>query len=407
MAAPRLGSWQGAVFACALGGLLLGAAGLGAAGAARPDKGPSKVVLAQMLLEATEQIDSAAMLIADGEVERASLILDQVDTTVPGLDLTRFHRFRGIVRLQLGAYHSAAEDLAEAVKDPEVDAFLFVLLAQAHLKDGAPTEARAALDSAGEAGDKLAGTWLLRARIADALKDDMGAWEALDQGAWRFPDDVTFVNNQVAMLVRLGLYQEAMVRGRTLLDRPDAGPEEVLVLAEALRRAGEHASAARILEEGRLRYPEDNALTVSLGFAYLAADMPLAAGELFQRAAELDPASAVDAAEAFRRAGLIQRALYANTLVPDAAEKARQRLGLLMEAQDFERAVALQPRMARLDLLEEDALTYALAYSWFQLDDYARSEQLLKRLKDPKYFEYANVLRTEMQACAAVAGGCR
>lgn len=386
-------------------GLLVGL--LGAAGAARRDKGPSKVELAQMLLEATEQIDSAAMLLADGEPDRAGLILDAVDTSVPGLDLTRFHRFRGIARLQLGAYGAAAQDLALAVEDPEADPFLYVLLAQAHLKDGAPTEARAALDRAGEAGDRLAGTWLLRARIADALDDDVGAWEALVAGGERFPDDVAFVNNQVAKLVELGLYQEAMVRGRTLLDREEAGPDEVLVLAEALRRAGEHASAARILEEGRLRHPEEHELTVSLGFAYLAADMPLAAGELFLRASAEDPASAVDAAEAFRRAGLLQRALFANTMVPDPADKARQRLGLLMEAQDFERAVALQPRLERLGLLEEDALTYALAYSWFQLDDHAESERLLKRLKDSQFFEYANQLRAEMQACAELPGGCR
>lgn len=398
---PRPGSWRRLLAA----GLLVGL--LSAAGAARRERGPSKVELAQMLLEATEQIDSAAMLLADGEPDRASLLLDTVDTSVPGLDRTRFHRFRGIARLQLGAYGAAAEDLALAVEDAEVDPFLYVLLAQAHLKDDAPAEARGALDRAGEAGDRLAGTWLLRARIAEALEDDVAAWAALEEGGRRFPEDVAFVNHQVAKLVELGLYQEAMVRGRTLLEAEDAGPDEVLVLAEALRRAGEHRSAAQILEEGRLRYPEEHGLTVSLGFAYLAADMPLAAGELFLRASAEDPASAVDAAEAFRRAGQLQRALYANTLVPEADVKARQRLGLLMEAQDYERAVALQPRLARLGLLEEDALTYALAWSWHQLDDPDEAERLLKKLQDPQYFEYANQLRTEMQACRDLPGGCR
>ncbi len=387
--------------------LLAGLVLIGASDAAKRDRGPSKVELAQMLLEATEQIDSAAMLLADGEVERASLILDQVDTSVPELDLFRFYRFRGICRLQMGAYGAAAEDLAEAVKDPEVDGFLFVLLAQSHLKNDAPEEARAALDGAGEAGDKLAGTWLLRAQIATALDDTPGTWNALEEGASRFPDDPAFVNNQVALLVKLGLYQEAMTRGRTLLDRDNSGAQEVLVLAEALRRAGEHGNAARILEEGRLRYPENNELTISLGFAYLAAEMPLAAGNLFMRAADEEPKHAIDAAEAFRQAGQLQRALYMNTLVEDPAEKAKQRLGLLMETKDYDRAVALQPRLKRLGLMDEDPLAYALAYSWYQLDDYDRSETLLKRLKDPKFFEYANQLRTEMQACAAIAGGCR
>ncbi len=401
-------SWTLAAAACGLAGLVLvGSILVGPADAARRDGGPSKAELAQLLVEATEQLDSAAMLLADGEPARAEAVLGRVDLSVPGLDLPRFHRIRGIAKLQQRAWAAAAADLALAVADPAGDAFLYVLLAQAHLENRDPTAARAALGRAGEAGDRLAGTWLLRARIADALEDPAGAWQALVEGQRRFPDDVDFINHQVAMLVRLGLYQEAMSRGRVLLERDDAGPDEVLILAEALRRAGEHESAALILEEGRLRHPGHDQLTVSLGFAYLAADMPLAAGELLLRASDADAAVALDAAEAFRRAGQLERALYCNSLVPDPAAKARQRLGLLMEAQDHERAVALQPRLDRLGLLDDDALAYALAWSWFQLDDFDNSERLLRTLEDPTFFEYANQLRTEMQACAAVAGGCR
>lgn len=230
----------------------------------------------------------------------------------------------------------------------------------------------------------------------------------LGGGAELFPERLDFDRQRIALLVELGLglYREAVGLGQALLSRDEAGADDSLMLGEALRRNRQYDEAKRFLEDARLRYPDDTRIVVQLAHAYVDSGLPLAGAELFQRAAALEPDFVVEAAELYRRAGAFERALYMNAQIDDQAKKSRQRVAILLDRQDFETVAAMEDRLRRLGLLEDQAVRYALAYARFQTGDHAGSERLLKGIRDPELFKSATQLRKVMAHCQASPEAC-
>ncbi|MCB9663016.1 MAG: hypothetical protein H6732_02810 [Alphaproteobacteria bacterium] len=348
----------------------------------------------------------AARLIADGFWDRAATVLAEVDPdTEDGLDRGRFFTLRGLVRSHEGLHDQAAGDFRLALAEPDADPLVHLQLAQSLLATGDAQGALQALDDAGEVGANLTGTWHMRARAHLALDDVAGAWVALVRGEDRFPGELEFARQRVFLLVRQGLFQAAVTEGRQLLARIPDDPTAWLVIGESLRQAGERREALLLLEEARLRFPSEPDVAAQLARLYLDDGHPAAAGEILQVAAEVKPALFAAAAESFRQAGELHRALYLNGRVPDAVDKARQRLGLYIELGDWARAAALEDRLDRLGLLQQDALRYALAFAWFRLGDLERAEGWLVGIADARVFQDATALRQAMQECRD-AGGC-
>lgn len=348
-----------------------------------------------------KKLDEAGLLVREGEWERARVSLAAVNPAARGLDVARLHTLTGLVELQdkRGAEAVAAFERALAVAT-EGRELLQLHLARAHLLLGQHDAAIAAIDAAGAVGAALPGTWLLRAQAEEARGRPDAAWDALTEGATRFPEHVEARRRQVFLLVRLSLFREARELGEELLARPDAGPDDAVAIAEALRQGGETREALNILEAAVLREGEDRDLLVQAARAALDDGLPLTAGRFLERAAVIDPALSLEAAEAYRRAGDREAALRANGRVADPVAKARQRLGLLLDAEEWERALALDERLLRLGLGTDDGVAYGLAYAAFRLGDVTTAERWLRDISDPEAFRRATELRAAMAACA-------
>ena len=72
-------------------------------------------------------------------------------------------------------------------------------------------------------------------------------------------------------------------------------------------------------------------LTLELTHAYIDMDLIHAAAGVLEQAAGQHPDLAAEAAEIYRRAGRLHRALVLNAHVQDQQRKFKQRLALLME----------------------------------------------------------------------------
>lgn len=353
-----------------------------------------------------DHVSLAALLIRDGLWDRAAAVLDGADTSTKGFDLARYHTLVGLVRLYEQRPREAVTAFTAALDAGAEDPLVRVQLAEAWLQSADADKAVAALDAAPEAVAPLMGTWLVRGRAELKRDRPSAAWEAYSEGATRFPDEIRFDKHRVFLLVQLGLFQEAEAHARRWLDRSGGDPEAYLTLAEALRHGGQTCEAVVLLEEARLRDPGNLDVLVQLAAAWLALDEPLAAAMVLQEAAEIDVSLSHEAAEAYRRAGDLDRAMYMNGMVPDAEKKTRQRLGLLLERGDYERAVALDDRLRRLALYREDRVAYAMAYAWFQVAEPDRAEGLLEGIADPQVFQDATGLRKAMQSCAEDPVSC-
>ena len=321
-----------------------------------------------------EQLSLAAMLIGDGNWERAALALQEINASDPELDQARYHTLLALLALQ-------SQDSEAAVR-----------------------ELRAAMDAGAEEPRLYA--YLARALSGLEQPDLVGAWAVLEEASAKFPEQSMYDEQRVLILVQLGLYQAARDLGAQIQAERGLSVETQIIIGEAMHRAGQTEQGLVVLEQALLLHPEHEELPLHLARLYLAAEMPLTAALLLQRAVEAQPKLALEAAECFRRAGHPERALMMNARVPEPTDAARQRLGLLLEVQGYERAISLSSRLSRLGLLDEDEVRYGLAYAWFQSGDATRADALLKGISDPQVFARASALRLAMDSCVA-SGGCR
>lgn len=352
-----------------------------------------------------DRVALAGLLVRDGDWERAAAVLAEVDPRARGVDVARYWTLRGLTELQAKRPADAATSFRHALAvATEGRELLEMHLARALLAAGDPAGALAALDRTGEVGAGIPGAWLLRTEACGALERWDDAWAALEAGARRFPDQADLRRQQVFLLVKLGLYREARERGEALLARPDADADDAVAIAEALRQGGQTGEAATLLEAALLEEGEDRDLLVEAARAALDDGQPRNAGRFLERAAALDPPLALEAAEAYRRGGDLSAALRMNAQVADPSAKARQRLGLLLEDEAWDRAVALEERLRRLGLAEDDGIAYGLAYAWFRLGDGERAEAWLEGIQDPEAFQRAIELRQAIAACDTTWG---
>lgn len=321
-----------------------------------------------------DRLALAARLIADDHPDRAVEVL--ADFEPPKKERGRYHTLLGMAAFEVGDHAKAAEQLGLAVAY-EVKPIAWVTLAAAREQIGDLAGAAEALDR--PEVDELTAAWVLRGRVLSALGRHDAAYDAVQTGLERFPDAAALHQEKLRQLLDQRLFHEVASLAPAELE---GAPEDrwVFVLDGLLEAPDE---ALRFGEEMLLAHPDSVRARVGMASACLALERNACAGSWLAQASAWEPKYAVQAAECFRRDGDLDRALYLNTTVVDPREKARQRLGLLLEARRFTAASALDARITRLELLDEEAVAYALAYAHAQVGNQARAEQLITRLTDP------------------------
>ena len=359
-------------------------------------------VAAQSDDEAAEAdyLSLAALMIKDGQFARAGDALDQVDQSAKDFDPQRFHTLRGMVYQKQDMHRETIEAFASALEAGETDPLLFVYMAGAALQLKEYDEANGYLDQSGELENTLPAVLNLRARIALAREDYNQAWALLDRARMTFPAEKDFRRQQFFLAIRLNLFLKAAEIGREFLAQSDISKTDFIAIANALTQAGEAESALAFLEQARLRYPGEKDVYVGLAHAYLEINQTQSAAAVLDEGSRYIPALHKDAAELYRRANNIDRALYMNAQVQDQPEKIRQRLSIYVDGQQYEQIVAMENDLARLRLLDEQPIRYALAYSFYKTGDFTRAEALLETITDTSLFRKSAELRRSMAGCA-------
>lgn len=366
----------------------------------------------QVVEDEVDPLELAAVLLTGGDAERAVTMLRAISVSkqAEGFDLGRYFTLLGLAELELGQSAQAALALEDAIRHSvsmETVEQLSLLQAQAWYALADYKRAIKALNHAGERADSNPRAHMMRVQAYHKLDDPAGAWEAIEAGIERHPDDIDLRRQEVLLLVELGLYEMALARGWRFLERDAATAEDYVTLAEIMRRAQRFDDALSLLEIANLRFEHHIKLTVLMARTYADKGMPLVSAMLYEEAALQDPSFAGACAEAYRRAGWIHRALHLNALVKDAGERSRQRMSLLIAAGDYEAAAALEPRLSRLGLLRGDEnMAYAMAYVLFMTRRYDRADPFLDGISDPEIFANATQLRRQMAICRQDPRSC-
>lgn len=356
-----------------------------------------------------EEIDYlalAARLIRDGHYDRAELTLAELDQNDDNLDRKLYHVLVGLVALDKKAYAEAAAAFEKAIRAGNTDPLVYLNLARARfgIKDYRGTVQ--ALDAAGPAALKEPQAELIKSRAYWELGDTGGALTVLTRAGQRFPDIVEFPRTEIYFLIELDLFQELARSRKRFLARSDIEARDLAAIGEALRQSGSLDEAAETLEAARLRFPDELLLTIQLARVLMDREEPLSSAILLEEAARHDPAYLIEAAELYRRAGRLQRALFLNQRVSDQKAKMKQRLQILLELEDYEKIAAAESRLSRLGLLADEQVRYAMAFASFQIRDFATAERHVKALTDPDMFRKGIELRKAMEDCKAAGWLC-
>ncbi|MGF1508290.1 MAG: hypothetical protein ACFB9M_02160 [Myxococcota bacterium] len=359
----------------------------------------------------SEFLDLAATLAADGNYDRAAVLIDQVDTSAKDVDLARFHLIRGIIRLNRSLYAQAADDfessIAEERKKEDEDGnpkeprpVLYVYLGQSYFYAKKYEESLDALAKAGEKTNEIRSTFALRAEAAWNLKRYDEAWSYLNLGQERFPEYHELLRRKVFYAIKLKLYQTATELGQAYLARTEADFSDYNAIGSAMYESGATQDALKFLELARLRNPGEPRASIQLARVYGSNDQPRTAATLMERVAFAGTQEAfIDAVEYYREAKELYRALSLNRYIANSETRLKQRLALRLDLGDYEAVAAMERDLRLAGLMSDENIRYAVAYCHFKTGNFSRTEELLSGLSDPGLFRKAAELRRAMERC--------
>ncbi len=352
--------------------------------------------------KAADEIDHlslAALLLKDGFVDRAKDEIKQVDTEDETLDMGRYYTIKGLISTKLGLYEEANTAFLQALGYEETDRALYLYVAQNSFKLKDYQGALDAISKAGPAADEKASVVALASECHWQLKDENKALSVLKAGIETFPTEWNFYKQRFNYLVSLRLYQSALIDAEVYLVNAKPTEKTVLSFISALRKSGDTDKAIELAEQANIRFIESADITVMLAHLYIDKEMIQAAADLFDEASIEDGKYTKEAAEMMRRAREFTLSLYKNSQMLEAKEKLKQRVAIFIEFGSYERIIASEKALERSELIEDESIRYALAYSYYMIGEYEKCEEQLRQLTRPDLFSKATELRKNMQKC--------
>jgi tetratricopeptide (TPR) repeat protein len=352
-------------------------------------------------------LELASLMLKDNNVARAETALSQVDLEQEGLDIQRFHVINGLLQVRKGENQAAIDAFLAAKKLGAVDSVINVYLAQSAFALQQYQLTIDSLDSAGEAIVRIPSVYHMRAQAHWLLKEHEMAIAVMDQASLIFTDDAAFPRRKIFYLIELGLNSTAAELGIEYLEKYQADATDYVGIGNALRSSGNLILALRFLERAKLRFPNNADVAKTLAATYIADQAYFAAAQIVHELALVDNALVSEAAELYRRAGQKHMALMLNGLVENQADKLKQRLGLLIELENYEQAAEMQQDIKRVRIDTDENIQYAMAYALFKVGEYDQAESYLSRITDSKLFQKAVEIRKIMADCGEQTWRCR
>ena len=334
--------------------------------------------------EEIDYLGIAAIMIRDGNYPRAASALSNVDPDRQDVDRSRYHTLHGLVDYQAADFASAAEHFELSILNGQEDRLVYAYLGQTYFNLGEYQKAITTFETLASF-DQFPGLLGTKSQAHWYLGQTAKAFATLTDAIARYPDQSRFYQQRIFYLIELDLTQEAAEQSATYFRLAGDDLDGYLTIGEALIRGAQYDQAIVTLEMAKLKFPDNERVRLSLARAYLERGSTLTAAKIVEEASHNNSEYNYDAAELFRRNKNYSRSLYLNSLVTDAEDKATQRFNILIEMERYEEALSLEARLQSLELVEDDALRYALAYVHYQAGHFDRSTEYLNEITGSEF----------------------
>lgn len=354
----------------------------------------------------TDFISLAAMMLKDGHYDRALMALQSVDTEDEAIDLMRFYTLQGMAYMSLNDMPAAIDNFKQAISHGQQDPVIYVYLAQANYASKQYAAVVDAVDRAEQVITKYPRILEMQAQSYWKLQQADAAIATLNKGQTLMPDDYRFMRRKVFYLVELKLYQEAAQLGNQYLHLSAAKESDYIAIGNALRLSKKYQDTLQIMEEARLKFPSNVTIAKVLAHTYIDMGKLNAGAFILEQAAQYDPKLIAEAAEVYRRAGRLYKALTLNTSIRDQQVKLKQRMAIFLALKRYEKAANMKKSLYRNSLLKDQNIRYALAYAYFASGQYRASSRQIDFLREAELFKKGVELRRMMAACQTEPWQC-
>ena len=355
-----------------------------------------------------EKLDSLALaskLMKSSEYDKATEALKQVDDKQKKGEAAKFYTVSGLIKLYQKKFELAERAFITAQKSNPSDRYIYIYLAQAYFGQEKYQETIDTLAKVNELASGITSMHIIKANALWNLKKYEKAWKQADAGLLRFPDEFRLHRLKINWLAEKQLFSQIHAYASTLIENKNIQITDLISIAGLLRSHNQIDLAISYLELLRLVNSSDE-VTTQLALSYAKKGDFTNAAILFEQNAALNPEYYYEAAELYARAGNHQYALSLNGKVIDQKKKFKQRLTILLSQGDFESAVSSEDDMIRLGLLDQEEISYALAYAFYRIRDFEKAEYYLIPIKSNELFQKAIALRKEILSCKSIDGSC-
>jgi uncharacterized protein HemY len=350
----------------------------------------------------TDKIDYlnlGATLISDGYIQRAKTALEKVDIEQKDFDFISYYTLKGVVFHKTGYPAISNIFFDAAIKKGQQKKSIYLYMARNYWQRADYENVITALDMAGQVAFENPQMIAIRAEANKQLGKMHVAWDVLDNGIEIHPTYSKFIRQKFYYLLELGFYKAAEEYVDKYLNAEEYSANEYLAVAFTLRENKRYDSAARLLEEGAIKYPKDNKIIELLSQIYVDQEKYLEAALVLDWASIKMPGFSHRAAALYLKSKEPVRSLQLNRRISQQADKFRQRIAIDIFLEDYESMVAKTDALTRYDLISDDNIAYALGFAYFKIGDYTTSKRYLKNITDNQLFNKATYLFEQIEKC--------
>ena len=389
-----------------------------------------------------DHLSLATMMVYDGKFDKANAELLEAKKYDKNLDMSKYYTIKGVIAMRQEKHTQAIGFLKKAVQATKEKVYkapdpikekrkhlfsvgskpkavkklvtpifdgekirkeqlqkLYSYLSQESYKVKDYQATITYLDLQGPSGRDQAAEYMLRADCYWKMKNKVSAIEMLTIGARAFPEDQSLLKQKFYYFTELGLYQEAIVSAKAYMKRAKPNAKEHMALAQMLLSGGQREEAIKVLEETKMLFPKEAKVDMLLGHLYLKKGMPYTTANLFEQGSYYEHKYTKEAAELYRRVGMIPHALYLNSQLSNKQEKLKQKIAIYVDRQEYEKIIGLIDGLKRYKMLDDDTIRYAVAYAYYMAKDYEEAEVQLKKITDNELFSKATIIRKNIEKC--------
>lgn len=354
--------------------------------------------------EEVDHVALASMLIKDGHFSRAEKVLEKVKDEDG--DKAFIESLWGMVELHKKNYEKAIERFNVSLKQGLNNGEIYIYMAEAWLNLKEYSKAEYALQKTDEVTKSKLPFYLLTAEIHWLQKNKEKAWEALRLAEAKKLSHTVINKKKFSYLLEESLYYIAYELALKMME--DKAPwTDVLAMASQLRIKKQYDFSIKILQGLALLQPYKEGIALELTQNYLALGETFSAALILEESARVNTALSFEASELLRQVGKNYRSRYLNMQTLDPQKRLKQKLSLYLEEDDYHSLKLMIPQLEQHQLLEDEELRYAMAYSLFRTGDFNKSEEYLKVIERDDLFEKSLELRREIGKCREESWACR